>query len=284
MLAKVVAHAPTRDQAARRLAGALERARIHGVRTNRDQLVALLRDPSFLAGDVSTAFLDEHPPAAPRVEGDHAVAAALALAERDGRARTVQQRIPVAWRNVVSQPQVTRFVGSSGHQARGDTPAADDPISVEWWGGRAGYVVPGLAVLAASPTEVTIERDGVATTYAVSIRGGSVDVDGVGGHVALTLVPRFTDPADLVAAGSLLAPMPGSVVSVAVEEGEVVETGQPVLVLEAMKMQHTVTASGAGTVTHLDVGPGDQVAAGQVLAVVSTGSTLPDLEEKEETL
>ena len=81
------------------------------------------------------------------------------------------------------------------------------------------------------------------------------------------------DPADAVATGSLLAPMPGTVVSVAVEQGQQVEAGQQVLVLEAMKMQHTVSAPHAGTVTEIDVKTGDQVAAGAVLAVVSTGST-----------
>jgi propionyl-CoA carboxylase alpha chain len=114
---------------------------------------------------------------------------------------------------------------------------------------------------------VTLERDGVATTYAVSIAGDRVDVDAATGHVALTVLPRFT-PAETVASGSLLAPMPGTVVSVAVEQGQTVVAGAPVLVLEAMKMQHTVRAPGPGTVTRLDVRPGAQVAAGQVLAVV----------------
>ncbi|HEX4471035.1 MAG TPA: biotin carboxylase N-terminal domain-containing protein [Nocardioides sp.] len=252
MLAKVIVHAESRDQAARTLAGVLARARIHGLTTNRDQLVAVLRDPDFLAGHVSTAFLEQHPPTPARPAGDHAVAAALALAECERLTRTVQQRIPVAWRNVVSQPQTTRF----------------DLDTVEWWGGRDGYAVDGLAVVAAHPASVTLERDGVATTYAVSIAGDRVDVDAVTGHVALTVLPRFTDPAETVASGSLLAPMPGTVVSVAVEQGQTVVAGAPVLVLEAMKMQHTVRAPGPGTVTRLDVRPGAQVAAGQVLAVV----------------
>ena len=87
--------------------------------------------------------------------------------------------------------------------------------------------------------------------------------------MSLTVVPRFTDPADAVASGSLLAPMPGTVVAVHVQEGDDVEAGHAVLVLEAMKMQHTVAAPHAGTVTDLSVRPGDQVAAGEVLAVVS---------------
>jgi propionyl-CoA carboxylase alpha chain len=94
--------------------------------------------------------------------------------------------------------------------------------------------------------------------------------------VALTVVPRFTDPADGVASGSLLSPMPGTVVDVAVEKGDLVEHGQPMLVLEAMKMQYTVRAPHAGEVTQLDVRPGAQVAAGEVLAVVSTSSTGED--------
>jgi propionyl-CoA carboxylase alpha chain len=269
MLAKVVAHAPTREQAARLLADALARARIHGVRTNRDQLVALLRAPSFLTGDVSTAFLDEHPPVSTPAPGDHAVAAALALAEHDRTTRTVQQRVPVAWRNVVSQPQVTRFIAeTSAPRAGMGVDHEGEAIAVEWWGGRDGYVVPGLVVRAAGPTAVTVERAGVATTYQVAIRGDRLDVDGVGGHLALRVLPRFAEPEKAVATGSLLAPMPGTVVGVEVEKGQQVTVGQPVLVLEAMKMQHTVAAAGPGIVVRLDVVPGDQVAAGQVLAVV----------------
>jgi propionyl-CoA carboxylase alpha chain len=255
MLAKVIVHAATRDRAARTLAGVLARARIHGLTTNRDQLVSVLRDADFLAGSVSTDFLERGFEArfARTSTTDSAVAAALALAERDRATRTVQRDVPVAWRNVVSQPQRTTFQGD---------------LVVEWWGGRDGYRVDGLTVVAASPTAVTLQRDGVATTYDVATDGSRVDVDSVTGHLALTVLPRFTDPADAQAAGSLLAPMPGTVVSVAVEKGQRVEAGRPVLVLEAMKMQHTVTAPAAGTVTQLDVRPGVQVAAGEVLAVV----------------
>ena len=255
MLAKVVAHAPTREAAARKLAGVLERARIHGVRTNRDQLVAVLRDERFLAGEVSTDLL----PLVELVEtpaGMAPAAAAIALAERAGEARTVQRGIPVGYRNVVSQPQVTRYEGG---------------LEVRWWGGRDGYVLEDATVVSASSTSVVLEADGVRTTYDVSVVGDQVDVDWPGGHAALRRTPRFVDPADAVASGSLLAPMPGTVVSVAVEQGQRVEAGQPVLVLEAMKMQHTVRAPGPGTVTEIDVKPGAQVASGEVLAVVEEG-------------
>ncbi len=261
MLAKVIAHAPTRRAAARKLAGVLSRARIHGLVTNRDLLVAILRDEAFLAGDVSTQFLESSrsqlgtSAAAPRPPHDAAVAAAIALAEQARVRRTVQQRIPVAWRNVISQPQRTEF----------------ETETVEWLGTRDGYAVDGCTVVSASPTAVVLEVDGVRTSYEVSLPGHDsydVYVDSAHVHARLTRVPRFVDPADAVASGSLLAPMPGTVVRVAVEPGQTVDAGDPVLVLEAMKMQHTVSAPYAGVVTEINVQTGAQVASGEVLAVV----------------
>ena len=278
MLAKLIVHAPTREQAARQLAGALKRARLHGLTTNRDQLVQVLEDPAFLAGDVSTAFLGAMagragPRNEARIETTQraAVAAALALAEYDASRRTVQRGIPVAWRNVPSQPQVTRFVSS------GSTP---EELEVHWWGGRDGYVVEGYEVISTSSisggrsTRVALTVDGVTSYAEVLIddadphRPREVHVDGLGSSVSVREQPRFTDPATAHASGSLLAPMPGTVISVAAEPGQQVEAGQPVLVLEAMKMQHTVSAPQAGTVTEIPVHPGQQVAAGDVLAVV----------------
>ena len=160
---------------------------------------------------------------------------------------------------MVSQPQRTTF-RSEG-----------EDVAVEWLGGRDGYTVDGFTVVSASPTTVLLEEDGVRTSYEVSVPGHDshdVHVDSPRGHVRLTRVPRFVDPAEQVASGSLLAPMPGTVVAVAVAVGDRVAAGQPVLVLEAMKMQHTVSAPSAGVVTEIDVEAGAQVAAGEVLAVV----------------
>jgi propionyl-CoA carboxylase alpha chain len=270
MLAKLIAWAPTREQAARRLATALRGARLHGVVTNRDLLVSILEDPTFVAGDLSTAFLSDRPATAKAADDGASVAASLALAERTTLTRRVQHGVPVGWRNVPSQPQVTRFLLESSAPRRTRAGSeADDPVrEVEWYGGRDGYAVEGVTVVAVSPNRVTLERDGARTTYEVAVSGDVVDVDSPTGHTTLRVLPRFTDPADAVASGSLLAPMPGTVVAVSVSEGDQVAQGQPVLVLEAMKMQHTVAAPHAGTVTRLSVQPGAQVAANEVLAVV----------------
>jgi propionyl-CoA carboxylase alpha chain len=267
MLAKVISWAPTREQAVRQLVAALRRARIHGVTTNRDQLVEILGDPVFVAGEMTTTWLESRPISA-ESPGDstssartEVIAGALMLAADDADRRTVQRGVPAAWRNVPSQPQRTTF---EGH----------DPV--EWWGARDGFVVDGVTVLDVSPTHARLEVDGVTTEtrgHISSDRPGApreVWVDSPLRSARLREVPRFTDPADAVASGSLLAPMPGTVVSVKVEPGAEVAAGEAVLVLEAMKMQHTVTAPHDGTVTEINVEPGAQVASGEVLAVVAT--------------
>jgi propionyl-CoA carboxylase alpha chain len=281
MLAKVICWAPSRAAALRQLAGVLGRARLHGVRTNRDLLVEVLRHPDFVAGEVSTDFLDTHDLAALVAVADApglrlaATAAALALVEADARRRTTQPGLPVGWRNVTSQPQrkVLAVAGS------GDGAVDEDEVTVEWWGARSGYVVDDVTVVSVAPDSVRLEVDGVASTWQVTQTRGHKSGEGVPGtrevwvdgpllSACLREVPRFTDPADAVAAGSLHAPMPGSVLSVAVEAGQRVTAGQPLLVMEAMKMQHTVSAPTDGVVTSIDVRAGSQVAAGDVLAVV----------------
>jgi propionyl-CoA carboxylase alpha chain len=247
------------------LVAALRRARIHGVTTNRDQLVEILTDPVFGAGDMTTTWLGSRPISA-ESPGDSPpdptalVAGALMLAADDASRRTVQQGVPAAWRNVVSQPQRTTF---EGH----------DPV--EWRGTRDGFAVDGVTVLEVSPAHARLEVDGVVTETRGHISaerpGGprEVWVDSPVGSARLREVPRFTDPADAVASGSLLAPMPGTVVAVKVAAGDEVAAGDVVLVLEAMKMQHTVTAPHDGAVTEINVEPGSQVASGEVLAVVA---------------
>jgi len=264
MLAKVISHAPTRTEAARALARTLARARIHGVTTNRDQLVSILRDAEFLAGRVHTGFLEGRTGETLSDPG-WALRAAVAAVVADERLRRgIQRGIPSGWRSVVSQPQKMTFE------------VAGEQQSVAWLGGRDGVVFPDSAirVLDVEPGLVTLEMDGIRSSTDVLIDQSDlpgtreIHVDGPLGYVRLREVPRFVDPADVVASGSLLAPMPGTVVSVAVAEGDRVEAGETVLVLEAMKMQHTVTAPQAGVVTEIDVRPGAQVASGEVLAVV----------------
>jgi propionyl-CoA carboxylase alpha chain len=265
MLAKVISVAPARDVAARALAATLTRAKIHGVTTNRDLLVNILTHPAFLAGDTDTAFFERHglaELATPLATVDTvrlaALAAALSDAAANRAAAKVLGRIPSGWRNVVAAPQRKRFrVGETEHE-------------VTYRLGRDGLTGhDGVRLVEATPDEVVFDVDGLLRRFEVARYQGVSYVNSPMGSVVLEPVPRFADPSSQVAAGSLLAPMPGTVVRMAVAQGEKVTEGQPLLWLEAMKMQHQINAPADGVITELGVSTGDQVEVGRVLAVVS---------------
>ena len=264
MLAKVIVWGSTRAEAATRLTAELSRAEIHGVRTNRDLLVRILRHPAFLAGDTDTSFFDRHgldvlaePLADKATEELSALAAALADAARRRITAKVQNRLPSGWRNLPSQRQRKTFA------------AGDSTYEVSYRLTRDRLVADGnVALVSATPEQVVLEVDGVRRTFRVSAYPGLVCVDSSLGSVALTPVERFLDPSHQVAAGSLLAPMPGTVIRVGVEVGAEVKQGQPLLWLEAMKMEHTISAPADGMVVELNVSAGQQVEVGAVLALV----------------
>ncbi|MFC8305772.1 biotin carboxylase N-terminal domain-containing protein [Streptomyces olivaceus] len=249
MLAKAVAHAPTRAEAVRRLAGALERAAIHGPVTNRDLLVRSLRHEEFTSGRMDTGFYDRHLTALTEPAPDPLAPLAAALADASARAGRFG-----GWRNLPSQAQVKRYA------------VAGEEHEVRYHHTRTGLAAEGVRVVHADPGRVVLEADGVRRSYDVARYGDRVHVNAT----ALTALPRFPDPTARHAPGSLLAPMPGTVVRVAegLTEGATVEAGQPLLWLEAMKMEHRVTAPVTGKLTALPVALGRQVEVGTLLAVV----------------
>jgi propionyl-CoA carboxylase alpha chain len=266
MIAKIVAHGPDRSTAVRRLDGVLRRSRIHGVTTNLDFLRAILTDADFAAARLRTTLLDDRLAAwtTPRMDAAQrrraAVAAALAEATAASTGAAVLSRIPTAYRNVPSQPRTRTY---------------EPDLTISYSSGLVLHDLDDVRVVEATATRVALDVGGVVETYAVAVGRGSVDVDGPHGSVDLVPVPVFVDPSDVVAEGSLLAPMPAAVVEVAVADGQDVRKGDVVVVLEAMKMQHTITAPTDGVVTQLSVTPGSQVESGAVLAVidVSTGES-----------
>ncbi len=260
LLAKAIAWAPTREEAVRKLAGALERARIHGPATNRDLLVRSLRHPEFTdRAGLDTGFYDRNL-AELTGPGDLAAARvaalAAALADAHGRSRFG------GFRNVPSAPQAKTYdCGGTPHEVRyrltrGHLNAED---------------LPGVRLLASSATGVVLEVDGLRREFTVTRYGDRVHVDTPQGSWALTALPRFPDPAARTEPGSLLAPMPGTVVRIAdgLAEGARVEPGQTLMWLEAMKMEHKITAPAAGTLTALPARTGQQVEVGALLAVVA---------------
>ncbi|MFW0783933.1 biotin carboxylase N-terminal domain-containing protein [Gordonia sp. CPCC 206044] len=268
MLAKVISWAPDRRRAAAMLSRALADARVHGPVTNRDMLVNTLRDATFLAGDTDTGFIDQvglDVLAAPLADTSDvriaAIAAALADAAHARRSARVQAAVPAGWRNLRSGSQVRRY----------RNPRSDDTIEVRYRHAREGVELPDdeqVGVADVSADRIVLDAAGVRTTLRVCRYGDEIFVDGAGTSVHLRREPRFIDPSAVARPGSLLAPMPGAVIRVAVTEGERVTAGQPLLWLEAMKMEHTVAAPVDGVVASLSVQPGQQLSVGEVLAVI----------------
>ncbi|WP_367322339.1 biotin carboxylase N-terminal domain-containing protein [Streptomyces sp. HUAS ZL42] len=250
MLAKAVAHAPTRAEALRKLAGALERAALHGPVTNRDLLVRSLRHEEFTTARMDTGFYDRHrTELTSRGPADPHAPLAAALADAHGRSRFG------GWRNLPSQPQVKRYA------------MAGDEHEVHYWSAREGLTADGVRVVHADACLVVLEVDGVQRRFEVARYG---DDQVYVNATALTALPRFPDPVAQHAPGSLLAPMPGTVVRVAegLETGSAVKAGEPIVWLEAMKMQHRISAPVTGTLSALHAVPGQQVEVGMLLAVV----------------
>lgn len=270
MLAKVISYAPTRRQAALVLADALTRARVHGLRTNRDLLVNVLRHPAFFDGVTDTAFFDTHGLAelsAPLGDAAtvrlSAIAAALADAAHNRALAPVLGAIPSGWRNLRSGYQVKTYADDEGNEHR-----------VQYRFTRTELVLsddPSVQLVSAAADDVVLRTDGVEHCFSVRRYGtGDCDVyvDSARGPVHLIALPRFPEPDSTVEKGSLVAPMPGNVIRLGAAVGDGVAAGQPLIWLEAMKMEHTIAAPVDGVIAELNVKTGQQVEVGAVLARV----------------
>src|SRR4029077_11306962 len=193
MLAKVISYAPARRQAADVLADALARTRLHGLRTNRDLLVNVLRHPAFLEGATDTAFFDTHglaELAAPIADSTAprwaALAAALADAAHNTSSARVFRGLPSGWRNV-----------PSGYQSKAYVDAAGDAHEVAYRFTRGRLELrDGAAVniVSAAPDRVVLSVDGVERAFDVARYGNDVFVDSPLGPGRLVAQPRFPEP------------------------------------------------------------------------------------------
>jgi propionyl-CoA carboxylase alpha chain len=263
-------HAGTRREAALRLASVLERLRLHGVTTNRDLLVNILRHEAFLSGDTSTDFIERHQPARERnVPAEEVRAAALAAALATQQANRAEARllktIPSGWRNNPSTMQQVRFTHGNEDVVTRYLRKRDGGFTYDV-GGQRGEA----RIIRSDDGQMELEIDGVQRTWSVVSDGLRYWVQGAAGEVRLVDVPRFPEPEREHVTGGYAAPMPGSIEAVNVEPGQQVSAGQVLVILEAMKMEHLIMCTEDGTVTEVRVAVGEQVEAGQVLLVVDT--------------
>ncbi|MCX4880977.1 biotin carboxylase N-terminal domain-containing protein [Streptomyces sp. NBC_00847] len=285
MLSKVIAYGPDRETALRRLRKALAETVTLGVQTNAGFLRRLLAHPAVVAGELDTGLVEREmdglvPDQVPaEVYGAAALLRRTALAQADGSGWADPFGATDGWRLGGERAWTAHHLAVPGHEpvtvrVRGTQDGgiellpsgADEPLR------GAGGVPPRPG----SDRRFTFQLDGVSHTFAVTPDGTWLGRDGDAWQV------RDHDPvaASLTGAGragadSLTAPMPGTVTVVKVAVGDEVSAGQSLLVVEAMKMEHVISAPHAGTVAELDVTPGTTVAMDQVLAVIT-----PAQEEK----
>lgn len=262
MIAKIIVHAPDRETAIRKLDDVLRRTVATGLITNLTALRQILSAnevreaqlwTSMLEDNESTWFAKSDEAAIERA----AIAGALAEATVAAQNSRVLNRIPTAWRNVPSQPRVREYEGG---------------FRVEYRNERGRLISDAVTVVHVAADAVVLDHHGVTEQYEVAVGDGYVDVTGPNGTYSLTPVPVFVDPADAVVEGSLLAPMPASVVEVAVTDGQQVRKGDTIAILEAMKMQHTLSAPRDGIVSGLRIVVGNQVESGAVIAIIEEGT------------
>jgi acetyl/propionyl-CoA carboxylase alpha subunit len=267
MLAKVIAHANTREEAIARLANTLRRSRVHGLSTNRALLVGILEHEDFVSGRIDTHFLDRVPTCelmlteSSGLRSAALVAAALAQQADARSTATVLATIPSGFRNNPSTLQLREYLVDGVPAQVGYRLGRDPRFEVD------GAAVP-CATVRIAPDEVDLVAEGVRRRFRVTIRGDATYVDWSRGSIVLQHVSRFPEPQSQLEAGSLVAPMPGTVVRTPVAVGDVVHAGEVVLVMEAMKMEHAITAVADSIVTDLPVALGQRVDSGQVLIVL----------------
>ncbi|HEY8217987.1 MAG TPA: biotin carboxylase N-terminal domain-containing protein [Acidimicrobiia bacterium] len=269
MLAKVIAFGATREEAAERLAAALGASEIHGLTTNRDLLVGILRHAEFLSGPSDTSFLERvdvldlaRRPLAAAASHVHLVAAALSDREARRATSPLPAGIPLGWRNV----------GPSGQRlllAEGDHTAS---VELALRRDSRHAVVDGvrhdLGVVDATTARVRVELDGTLCSCRVHRVDDRIYVDSALGSSAYAVVDPFPSTGAGASSGSLVSPMPGVVVAVAAAVGDRVEAGTPLVTLEAMKMEHSIQAPYAGVVVEVCTAVGAQVDRGSVLVVL----------------
>ncbi|MBM3546975.1 MAG: acetyl/propionyl/methylcrotonyl-CoA carboxylase subunit alpha [Alphaproteobacteria bacterium] len=278
MIAKIIVHAADREACARRLAQAMAGVEVVGLATNAAFLKRLAEHPAFVKGEVDTGFLGRHgadviPAEAPASDRVLALAtlARLRAIETDRAKRAARSSDPYSpwatsrgWR--FSDDGLSRLQWKDGER--------DVAIAVHFEPTRYRLDLPGgstVATMGGSGHTIAAVLDGVAASANVVFVGDEATVfDADGPRRLLFVDPTRRAGLDAGAGGRLTAPMPGKLVQVFVKKGDRVEKGQPLVVLEAMKMEHTVKAPRAGIIAAVGYAAGEQV---------EDGASLVELEE-----
>ncbi|MDA9688534.1 biotin/lipoyl-binding protein [Gammaproteobacteria bacterium] len=265
MLAKIISYAPNRTDAAGKLAKALQSAHIGGVKTNRDFLVNCLKTKEFLDGDTTSDFIERVKPSRKleinQSEIEHASAiAAMWMQQQNRNNSNVAKFMPSGWTNGRLPNQKVTFEFENTEYDFEYKQKRDQKFLFS--NNKEAFIY------SSDEDGIDMIFDGKRHYSRVTVSKNNILVHMPFGDVMLELKPRFKMPGTEVTIGGLIAPMPGKVIDVKVKKGKKVKAGDTLVILEAMKMEHSIKASEDGTVSELLISVNDQVENGALLMVV----------------
>ena len=266
MLSKVIAWAPNRIDAINKLARGLEKAHFGGVKTNRDFLISCLRNESFINGNTTTDFIEREKPNGEQVLSENQIfnasaAIALWIAMGNRASDEVTDFMPSNWTN-----------GRMPHQ-RIKLMILKNEIEIKYQLKRSGlFEVMGTncKIHAVDESGIDVEVGSHRFFAQVTRADDQILINMPFGDLDAVIVPRFIETGNEVPEGGLVAPMPGKVIEVKVKKGDKVKAGDTLIIIEAMKMEHSIKATENGKVTKLMVSLNQQVDNGATLLVLDS--------------
>ena len=266
MLSKVIAWAPNRIDAINKLARGLEKAHFGGVKTNRDFLISCLRNESFINGNTTTDFIEREKPNGEQVLSENQIfnasaAIALWIAMGNRASDEVTDFMPSNWTNGRMPYQRIKLM------------ILKNEIEIKYQLKRSGlFEVMGTncKIHAVDESGIDIEVGSHRFFAQVTRADDQILINMPFGDLDAVIVPRFIEPGNEIPEGGLVAPMPGKVIEVRVKKGDKVKAGDTLIIIEAMKMEHSIKATENGKVTKLMVSLNQQVDNGATLLVLDS--------------
>ena len=266
MLSKVIAWAPNRIDAINKLARGLEKAHFGGVKTNRDFLISCLRNESFINGNTTTDFIEREKPNSEQVLSENQIfnasaAIALWIAMGNRASDEVTDFMPSNWTNGRMPYQRIKLM------------ILKNEIEIKYQLKRSGlFEVMGTncKIHAVDESGIDVEVGSHRFFAQVTRANDQILINMPFGDLDAVIVPRFIEPGNEVPEGGLVAPMPGKVIEVKVKKGDKVKAGDTLIIIEAMKMEHSIKATENGKVTKLMVSLNQQVDNGATLLVLDS--------------
>ncbi len=269
MLAKLIAHGADRDTALRKLSYALRASSMQGLQTNREFLIRLLEHSQFSQGDAHTGFIAEHLDELltsddSQLNRESPAALALYLQRQWRSSDELLSELPASYRNnPYRDPSVKFRIGA-------------EDIEVSWRRIAEGnYEIKVFdssikaQVLSCEPENIRLSFDGVQRSFRIVEAADQFYLHSTLGSRVIRRLPRHPIRQSASEEGSANSPMPGQVLKILVEVGQKVSSGDPLIILEAMKMEHTMRASVDGVVETILVSQGEVIGPGQVLVQIA---------------